>query len=397
MRKLYILTGIAVFIIVSILSGCKKDQESVLTTNISFNGTAQKGPFLNGSSITVFELDQNFSQTGKSFSTQITDNLGSFQINSATLISNYISLRADGFYFNEICGSNSISQITLNGISDISNATARHVNILTHLEKPRVEYLLGTGVPFDSAKKVAQTDVLNIFNISSSGLANSEYFDISNPGVGNAILLAVSSIVQGFRSESELSSILAEISNDIRTDGVLNNNSSMSSLIDHAILLDTNSIRNNITNYYLNFGVTPSIPNFENHIQHFVTNSTFPITNSVINYPATGTYGDNILDKGQQVYTGSQFSMKANLKKCSQFKIRMQLISGSVWGNYISTTNNWNISVYDNISKEQFYTVANPEQPSDLKITFQAGGVYLIEYFDINLSTPSFSKTFSVN
>lgn len=138
MKKLFIFSAIANLFAIGILGGCKKDKEVIQTTTKTINGSAQKGPFLNGTSITVYELDQNYAQTGKTFSTQITDNLGSFQINSATLISSFISIRADGFYFNEVCGSNSISQLTLNGISDISSSTALHVNILTYLEKPRV-------------------------------------------------------------------------------------------------------------------------------------------------------------------------------------------------------------------------------------------------------------------
>lgn len=397
MKKPFIFSAIATLFVIAVLGGCKKDKEAVQPTTKTINGFVQKGPFLNGTSITVYELDQNYTQTGKTFSTQITDNVGSFQINSATLISNFITIRADGFYFNEVCGSNSISQLTLNGILDISSTTALHVNILTYLEKPRVEYLLGTGLPFDSAKKVAQSDVLNIFNISSTGIQNSEHLDISNSGNGNAILLAISSILQGFRTESELSSLLSTISSDISSDGVLNNTTTMSSIIDHALLLDTISIRNNITSYYLNLGITPSIPNFEYYIQQFINNSTFPITNSVITYPATGMYGDNILAKSQLIYNGSLFSMKTNLKRCSQFKIRLHLISGFVWGYSNNTATNWNITTYDSTAQEQFFTVINTELPSDLEISFQAGGTYLIEYFETNLSTLTFSKTITVN
>ena len=397
MKKLLNYTAIVALSVIAILGGCKKDREVIQTPAKTINGSAQKGPFLHGTSITVYELDQNYAQTGKTFLTQITDNAGSFNINNASLISGYITIRADGFYFNEVCGSNSVSQITLNSISDISSTYAIHVNTLTHLEKPRVEYLLGTGLAFDSAKTVAQSDVLNIFNISATGIQNSEYLDISNSGNGNAILLAISSILQGFRTESELSSLLSTISNDISSDGVLNDTSTMSSIIDHAILLDTFSIRNNITNYYLNLGITPSISNFEYYIQQFINNTTFPITNSVITYPPTGMYGDNILAKSQLIYNGEQFSMKVNLKRCIQFKIRVHLISGSVWGYLHGTSANWNITTYDFTNQEQFFAVINNEQASDLSISFHAGGTYLIEYFETNLSTPAFSKTITVN
>lgn len=397
MKKTVLFVAVMALLALSYLGGCKKEEEETPATTTTIKGSAQKGPFLNGASITIYELDQNFDQTGKSFSTQITDNTGSFQVNNAALASNFISLRADGFYFNEVCGSNSIAQLTLTGISDITYSNTLHVNVLTHLEKPRVEYLLGTGLSLDSAKKTAQSDVLNIFNISSTNIQHSEYLDISSSGNGNAILLAISSILQGYRSESELSSLLSAMGNDIRSDGVLDNTTIRSSLIDHALLLDTTSIRENITNYYSDLGITPAIPPFEYYIQQFISNSTFPATNSVITYPANGMHGENILARGQLAYSGSPFSMKAELKRCSYLKIRLHLISGSVWYYGNSTATNWNITLYDYNAKEQFFTVIDPAQPSDLEIDFMAGGSYLIEYFEINSTTPTFSKTITVN
>ena len=42
--------------------------------NAFVSGFAQKGPFLNGSSIILSELDENFNPTGLNYSTQIIDN-----------------------------------------------------------------------------------------------------------------------------------------------------------------------------------------------------------------------------------------------------------------------------------------------------------------------------------
>ncbi|MEL0146497.1 MAG: hypothetical protein VW808_06170, partial [Schleiferiaceae bacterium] len=77
-------------------------------------GHAQKGPFLNGSSVLLSVLDSNLNQLGTSYTAQIIDNSGYFLFGSTNLASPYVALRADGFYFNEICGSPSNAQITLN-------------------------------------------------------------------------------------------------------------------------------------------------------------------------------------------------------------------------------------------------------------------------------------------
>ena len=399
MKKIGCFIAITVLVIFA-FNSCKKDNE-ILTPadgkNKTITGSAQKGPFLNGSSISVYELFQNYSQTGRSFNTQITDNSGSFALSNIPLISNYVQIRADGYYFNEVCGSNSISQLTLNCIADIGSAAPIHINLLTHLEKPRVEFLLSSGMSFASAKNEAQSEVLNIFNISANGIQNSEHLDISQAGEGNAILLAVSTILQGFRTESELSTLLAVISNDIRTDGILDDANTKSSIIDHALLLDTLSIRNNVSNYYLSLGIIATIPNFEIYIQQFKNNTTFSITNSVITYPNVGLYGPNVLVKTQLNYSTSSpvVSLTGQLKRCSSLKIRMHRISGGYW--YYNDNSNLNISNYDFTNDEQFFKVIDSSTPFDVHLILSDAGTFLIEYFERDLLIPSFSKTITVN
>ena len=101
----------------------------------SIEGHAQKGPFLNGSSVIVTSLDTSLNQVGITYNTQIIDNSGYFFANGLNLASSFVTLRADGFYFNEVCGEPSNAQITLNAITDLNNVPAVNVNTLTHLEK----------------------------------------------------------------------------------------------------------------------------------------------------------------------------------------------------------------------------------------------------------------------
>src|SRR5690606_23617658 len=141
--------------------------------------------------------------TGKSYNVQITDNKGTFELNNVSLSSAYINLRADGFYFNEVSGKQSDAQITLYALSDVTGKSELNVNILTHLEKSRVEYLMKSGQSFVESKTQAQKEILAIFNIEKSDIQSSENLNISKPGDDNAILLAISAILQGHRSESE--------------------------------------------------------------------------------------------------------------------------------------------------------------------------------------------------
>ena len=158
-----------------------------------FSGYVQKGPYLNGSSVTISELDTSLNQTGRSYSTTVADNSGSFEQKKIELVSNYVQLKADGYYFNEVTGESSSGQLTLYALADVSVVNSANINVLTHLEKSRVEYLVQQkGLAFIAAKKQAQQEVLKIFNLSLPADSTSESLNLSRTGESNAILLAVS-------------------------------------------------------------------------------------------------------------------------------------------------------------------------------------------------------------
>ena len=130
--------------------GCKKLDKpgSPEIKKEKISGYLQKGPFLNGTQISMYELDSKLAQTGKVFNVTITDNKGSFEIDNITLSSNFVYLSADGFYYNEIAGAVSSAPLKLTALSDITDISTINVNILTHLEKRRIEYLVKQGKGF---------------------------------------------------------------------------------------------------------------------------------------------------------------------------------------------------------------------------------------------------------
>ena len=312
-KLLYIFLGL------SLMFGCSDDSDGDNSNNnniegANISGFAQKGPFLNGSSVILSELNESLTQTGLTYTSQIIDNTGAFEITGISLASNYAALRVDGYYFNEVCGEQSNSQITLNAISVISDERNININVLTHLEKARVEYLMtNNSLTIDEAKSQAQSEVLAIFNISEA-IDSSENLNISSQTVGDAVLIAVSSILQGFRSESEYSELMANIITDIRTDGELNSSSLGSQLISQATLLNASDIANNLENRYESLGMNISVPEFESYITNFINNSEFTLDNSlVIDYPETGSQGyPNILNSDN----GNDFEMWSDYFMC---------------------------------------------------------------------------------
>lgn len=397
-------TDFAVFatllsVIVLFLTGCKENNEAPdLVLNAT--GCVQKGPFVSGSSITIYDLKNDLSATGKSFNTQITDNKGTFNIDNISLSSNYVRLRADGFYFNEISGQQSIAQISLFALADITNNSTINVNLLTHLEKSRVEFLMNNGKTFTEAKAQAQQEVLNIFNVeNNNNIRPSESLDISKTGEDNAVLLAVSSILQGYRNEGELTELLANISDDIKQDGILSNKDLGSALINHAVYLDTIAIKNNLIKRYSDLGVAVNVPAFGKYIANFIQKTDYPITKTVINYPASGMYGDNILDLSKTIYTAyHDYSFAAQLPNNMFLKITVIPIlqsdsipfGSAVMHCYYGTDVNWSIVERVEAPKQIIFTTNSTS--CDYKVFFDKGS-YLLKYYENNSAIPTRQKT----
>jgi hypothetical protein len=300
-------------LLICVLVSCEKKDNN--TDNLSvdkISGYVQKGPYLNGSSISMSELSSYLIQTGKTYSSQIFDNKGSFELKGLELISRFIELKADGFYFNEIRKSNSTAQLTLYALSDLTDKSSLNVNILSSLEKRRVEHLVSNGSSFKDAKSKAQSEILKTFEISKSEMMESESLDITQSGEDHAILLAISVILQGYMEVADLSELLANLSNDIEEDGELNDSTLGTILINNAKTIKLSDIRNNLKDRYETQGLDVTIPDFEKYVNQFVDNTSFEFT-AYIEYPPTGNFGLNILDKDKTDYSAGTYSMNAIL------------------------------------------------------------------------------------
>ena len=328
-NRFWVYTLISAVVVLFITNSCKKDDPKIIKEKVT--GSVQKGPFINGTSISMFELNSSLQQTGNTFNTQILNNAGTFEIDNISLTSSLVEFSASGYYFDEIKGDKSISQLNLYALSDITDISTVNVNILTHLEKQRVEYLIKQSKTFSEAKKMAQAEILAMLGFSQSEMNNSETLDISVNNESNAILLAISIILQGNRSVGDLTELMANISNDIREDGVLNSESIKTSLRNSTKELVLTTIRTNLVNRYEELGVSATIPNFEKYINDFlaftgqkpsataqsatnitttsatlngIVNSNSLNTTIIFQYGTTLSYGDSV-NASQSTATGS--------------------------------------------------------------------------------------------
>ena len=202
-----------------------------------------------------------------------------------------------------------------------------------------------------------------MFFINKPTMSESELLNISVDGDDNAILLAISLILQGYRTEAELSQLLGDLSTDIRTDGILNSTTLGSLLINDAILIDTSQIRNNLENKYTSLGITTTIPHFEYYFKQFLDSCNYTFTN-YITFPDYGLYGINLLNTNDSIFSSSgHYSLCANLPAGTHIKIRF---SNPIIGYEASTSNGW----IDTGAPTEIILESNQSGLIDLRIGF---------------------------
>ena len=262
-------------------------------------GIAEKGPFRYGTSVKLVELDslQRLADSRRSHRTCILDADGNFSFDSVDLVSPYLRIEASGYFRNELTGGLSATPVTLNAVADVTDRDSVNVNMLTHMEAPRVLKLVensGNNQPIRAVKAQALRDILASFEIqldkpSSMGGGNgfgwnfgqrqqqtsdgrfAEDISLFGGDEYSGALLAVSIMMQRKGSGNEMLQYTAEIAERIKGNGNWDDNNAKADLADWLMVLDTSgsyaAIRNNIASW--NMG---KVPDFENHLRHFWTN-----------------------------------------------------------------------------------------------------------------------------
>ncbi len=255
------------------------DSEKVAISMDSLAGYSQKGPFLKGSTVYLYELSdgRTLKQTNGNFTSEINSDDGRYQFKSRDLVSQYALLVADGKYRNEVTGKTTNTSIKLQAYTNMLMRKSANVNLLTHLEKERVYYLVTKEkMTVRAAKRQAQAEILAEFHIDASQIkAESEDLDVFGKTDADAALLAISILLQRDSSETELSVLLTEMANDLAEDGSWNNAAKRAEIADwvatvDSTVMDTASklakIRKNVKGWGLGGG---NVPDFEKFVRKF--------------------------------------------------------------------------------------------------------------------------------
>jgi uncharacterized protein (TIGR02145 family) len=250
--------------------GTVEDQEVIAISDKTVSGVSQKGPFVNGSSVTVQELDgETLAQTGNSYEGKIKNDMGEFSVKVAKLASQYALLKANGFYRNEVSGEKSKSQVTLYALTDLSNRDEVNVNLLTHLEYERSLYLAADdSVTVSAAKKQAEREVLASFGIDGE-FKSAEDLNIFGEDEGAAALLAISVLMQGDLNEADFSERLADYAADMETDGKWDDSKTATEIADWAAAKSLGQSLSYIREKITNWGLSVGVPAFEKYVDNF--------------------------------------------------------------------------------------------------------------------------------
>ena len=244
----------------------------------SLKGYSQKGPFVKGSIVNLYELanGRTLRQTNGNFVSTIKSDDGFFKIMARNLVSQYALLQATGYYRNEVSGEKTTAKLMLFGLTDVSARTTANVNLLTHLEYDRVYYrVTHDKLRFTEAKRWAQREILTAFRIDTAGVESFEDLNVVGSGKGDAALLAISILLQGDRDIAHLTELLSELSKDLEIDGEWSNGETRIAIAEWAMFAEAGGRYADFRKNVQSWGLSNSVPDFESILHHFWSQELF--------------------------------------------------------------------------------------------------------------------------
>ena len=244
-----------------------ENSEKIINTTIS--GMAQ-GPFEKGATVSVYELDTNFQQTGYNIETSIKSDKGDFSVKLRDFESQYILFKVEGYYFNIFTNKKIKDKLTLYALTDLSERDKVNINLLTHLAYNRTQYLVSEkNVPIKKAKKQAESEVLKAFGIEEDDFNDAEDLDFFGKDKQSAALLAISVLMQGNILDANLNDRLTDFVSDIEKDGTWDNKQIKTEIANWASILSQYSAFDKVKGYIEKWNQTVNFSAFEKYVENF--------------------------------------------------------------------------------------------------------------------------------
>ena len=192
-------------------AGASEDPNQITA---SIQGVVEKGPFVKGTTVTLYELNpETFAQTGKVFTGSVDGDDGSFSLGKLELGSRYVLVEASGYYWNELYGLKSTNPLSLKAVAHVTKEGKVNINIGTHITHKRILSLVESGMDFDKAKEQAEREIVEAFFGDKAGTAfeNASIFDDEK-------LLALSVLVLLAGPEPDVTEMIASLAAGVNDD-----------------------------------------------------------------------------------------------------------------------------------------------------------------------------------
>lgn len=198
-------------------------------------GSAQKGPLVRGSWVSLGELlPGSLQPSGASYNLEVADDLGRFDPRAIDFGSRYLEATALGYYFDEVSGRTSSSMIVLRALADLQVDRSINVNMLTDLSRARIRSQVASSAQgFAAARLAAQRGALARFFIYNSadlmpgGATDPAHFGELDIGAGrdaDDMLAAVSAVlVEAGGSPAGITRLLSDFEADLADNGSVDN------------------------------------------------------------------------------------------------------------------------------------------------------------------------------
>ncbi len=242
-------------LLVQMVSGCDSGVSEL-------SGTAEKGPFLPGTPVTFYRLDDTAGRT--QYTTPRRRNNVTGFINEYGKFSLSLPWRAvteieiEGMYFDELTGATASVPITLSTIIKFSGNSKANVHLFTHLAAGRIRELMAGGNSYEIAAALARREIQALFFLDLLNDARLEMLElVDGEGLHAAdnanLLLFSSALLYADISQEQLDTMRTDFARDGTLDGAGADHWLRIRLA--ASLVDMSSVHQNLLT--LNTGMAP--------------------------------------------------------------------------------------------------------------------------------------------
>ncbi len=255
---------------------------STPSSPLALNGSAEKGPFLEGAAVYVTELDEFLEPTGRAFMTTTMDDLGSFALDVPArrgATQPIYLVEVEGDYFDETTDQVADVPIRLRALyrppEDATSVTVR-VNLFTHLASLRIFSLVLGRVEFEDAVAQAENELLAFLALvpqpyepAARGTSMSTR---STDPRSSAYLLVLASVIGeiaasegGGDASAEIAELADELADDFGDDGALESGTSVA-VASALRTVDVGGVAEALEARFASLGAPASLPDLADYL-----------------------------------------------------------------------------------------------------------------------------------